>query len=116
MAHFGVNAALVGMDIMDASAPNIQPIWCCPLQPFYLRYFVRFLSTDQKSCCCFCAFHSSKMNIIPQPQECSIRLCDPSGVVLCATLSSEYNLYFFLIKNHMVQNTYIISLFKHTTR
>ena len=28
------------MDIMDASAPNIQPIWCCPLQPFYLRYLV----------------------------------------------------------------------------
>ena len=44
-----------------------QPIWCRPLQPFYMRYF-GFIS-DQKSCCCFCACHNSKMNFIPQPQE-----------------------------------------------
>ena len=59
-----------------------QTIWCCPLQPFYLRYFV-FIS-NQKSCCCLCAFHTSKINIIPQPQEqkscrrqtqCSSTLC-----------------------------------------
>ena len=42
-----------------------QSIWCCPLQPFQIRYFV-FIS-DQKSCCCFCAFHNSKMNFISQP-------------------------------------------------
>ena len=57
-------------------------IWCCPVQPFYLRYYV-FLS-NQKSCCCFCAFHTSKINFIPQPQDhkscrrqsqCSSSLC-----------------------------------------
>ena len=32
-------------------------IWCCLLQPFYLRYFV--VHFDQKSCC-FCAYHISK--------------------------------------------------------
>ena len=57
------------------------PIWCCPLQPFQMRYFV--VHFDSKSCC-LCAFLNSEMNFIPQPQEkkscrrqtqCSITLC-----------------------------------------
>ena len=43
-----------------------QPIWCCPLRPLQMRYFV--VHFDQKSCY-FCACHKNKMNFIPQPHE-----------------------------------------------
>ena len=70
----------------------IWPIWCCPLKPFQMRYFV-FIS-DHKSCCWFCAFHTSKMNFILQSQEQKryrrqiqyyVDVCAPdlSRVVLC---------------------------------
>ena len=57
-------------------------IWCCPLQPFQMRYFA--VHSDRKSCCCFCAFLISKMNFIWRPQgqescrrqtQCSSKLC-----------------------------------------
>ena len=44
-----------------------KTIWCCHLKPFYMRYFV--VHFDWKSCFCFCAFHTSKLNFILQPQE-----------------------------------------------
>ena len=58
-----------------------QPIWCYPLQPFQMRYFV--VHFDQKSCFLY-AFHNSKMNFILQPHiqksgrrqtQCSSTLC-----------------------------------------
>ena len=56
-------------------------IWCCPLQPFQMRYFV--VHFDWKSCY-LCAYHNSKTNFIPQPhghkccrrqRQCSSTLC-----------------------------------------
>ena len=43
-----------------------QPICCCPLQHFQMRYFV--VHFDQKSCY-FCAYHISKSNLILQPHD-----------------------------------------------
>ena len=43
-----------------------QPIWCCPLQHFQIRYFV--VHFDQKSCY-LCAYSISKTNFFLQPQE-----------------------------------------------
>ena len=81
-----------------------QLIWCCPLQPFQMRYFVvHFWS----KILLFCACNNSKMHIILQPQEqegcrrqtqcsstlyygCYAMLVHPTHLVLSSdTLSNE---------------------------
>ena len=79
----------------------IWPIWCCPMLPFQMRYFVDHF--DQKSCY-LCAYHNSRTDFIPQPHEqkscrrltqCSSTLyvddCAPNlpGVVLCNPFKSD---------------------------
>ena len=88
---------------VHVSAPNPSGYWCCPLQPFYMRYFV-FIS-DQKSSCCFCAFHNSEMNLILQPHDqksckrqtqCSSTICGClcTWPIWCCPLQPFYLRYF----------------------
>ena len=105
------------------------PIWGCPLQPFQMRYFV-FVFFSNQNFYCFCVCNNSKQDFMPQPQEqltCrrhtqySSTLCGCLCTlpIWCCPVQPFYMRYFvvhFWLKHFMVQNTYIILLFKHTTR
>ena len=67
-------------------------IWCCPVQPFQMRYFA--VHFNRKSCC-LCAFHNSEMDIMDASTP------DPFGVVLCNPFKWDI-LLFILIENHVV--------------
>ena len=53
---------------VDVSAPDPSGIVVCNPFKWDILYFV-FIFSDQKSCCFLCAYHTSKTNFIPQPQE-----------------------------------------------
>ena len=60
-----------------------RPIWCCPLQPFQMRYFVVHYFWS-KILLFLCACHKSVMNFILQPQEKkSCRMPTQSSSILC---------------------------------
>ena len=119
----GRNNVLV--NYVNASAPNPSSAAHCNSFKWDILCFI----SDWKLCY-FCVCNNSEMNFIPQPQEqkscgrqtqCSSTICGCfcTWPIWCCPVLPFYLRYLvvhlFLIKNCMVQNTYI-SLFKHTTR
>ena len=99
------------IDLLDGELLH-SSWWCCPLQPFQMRYFV-FIS-NQKSCY-LCAYHIGKHisfrnhmnkkvvvgkhNVLVHYGDISEP--DPSGVVVCNPFKWDI-LCSFLIKNLVI--------------
>ena len=93
-----------------------QTIWCCPLQPFQMRYCV--VHSDQISCCCVCLPHQQfrisfcnhrNRKVVGGKHNALVLYVDasaPNSLYLVLSSETLYMRYFvfiiFLIKDHIM--------------